>query len=198
MTIEVVLESEDLMRLIVEHLDPTSIVALGRVSRDARTALRAAIRGAPDLLVRAACNACALTKTQLMGWFALTSLEADALPRSQYVRQRRSEGRASTSYTGRVGALPLRLGRLWRPTEPVTVRRMHWAKVCGHCARFAKVFSGRRPTSTADGMATFTQLTTELMCMRPPRPRAAGRRRARASRPAAAAPRHAARPAAHA
>ena len=90
MTIEVVLESEDLMRLIVEHLDPTSIVALGRVSRDARTALRAAIRGAPDLLVRAACNACALTKTQLMGWFALTSAEADALPRSQYVRLRGS------------------------------------------------------------------------------------------------------------
>ena len=90
MTIEVVLESEDLMRLIVEHLDPTSIVALGRVSRDARTALRAAIRGAPDLLVRAACNACALTKTQLMGWFALTSAEADALPRSQYMRLRGS------------------------------------------------------------------------------------------------------------
>ena len=58
------------------------------VSRSARTGLRAAIRGAPDLLVRAACNAGALTKTQLMGWFALTSLEADALPRSQYMRLR--------------------------------------------------------------------------------------------------------------
>ena len=84
MTIEVVLESEDLTSLIVECLDPTSIVALGRVSRNVRTALRAAIRGAPNLLVRAACNAGTLTKTQLIGWFALTSLEADAMPRSQY------------------------------------------------------------------------------------------------------------------
>ena len=88
MTAEIVLESEDLMSLIMEHVDPTSIVALGRVCRNARTGLRAAIRGTPDLLVKVACNAGALTKTQLMGWFALTSLEADALPRSQYVRLR--------------------------------------------------------------------------------------------------------------
>jgi hypothetical protein len=72
----------------VEYLDPTSIVALGRVSRNAHTALRAAIRGAPNLLVRVARNAGALTKSQLIGWFGLTSLEADALPRSQYVRLR--------------------------------------------------------------------------------------------------------------
>jgi len=88
MTPKAVLESEDLMSLIMEHLDPTSIVALSRVSRNARIALRAAIRGTPDLLVKAACNAGALTKTQLMGWFALTSFEADALPRSQYMRLR--------------------------------------------------------------------------------------------------------------
>ena len=88
MTAEAILEGEDLMSLVVVYLDPTSIVALGRVSRNARTGLRAAIRGAPDLLVRAACNAGALTKTQLMGWFALTSPEADALPRSQYMRLR--------------------------------------------------------------------------------------------------------------
>ena len=90
MTVEVVLESEDLTSLIVAYLDPASIVALGCVSHSVRTALRAAIRGAPNLLVRAACNAGALTKTQLMGWFALTSIEADALPRSQYVRLRGS------------------------------------------------------------------------------------------------------------
>ena len=88
--LHVVLESEDLASLIAEHLDPTSIVALSRVSRDVRAALRAAIRGAPSLLVRAACNSGALTKTQLMGWFALTSVEADTLPRSQYVRLRGS------------------------------------------------------------------------------------------------------------
>jgi hypothetical protein len=88
MAVSVVLESEDLTSLIVEYLDPTSIVALGRVSRDVRTAMRSAIRGAPNLLVRVARNAGALTKSQLIGWFGLTSLEADALPRSQYVRLR--------------------------------------------------------------------------------------------------------------
>ena len=80
-----IFESEDLTSLIAEYLDPYSIVALGRVSRTARTTLRAAICSAPDLLVKAACNAGSLTKKQLMGWFALTSLEGDALPRSQYV-----------------------------------------------------------------------------------------------------------------
>ena len=88
--LKVVLESEDIASLIAEQLCPTSIVALGRVSRDVRVALRVAIRGAPSLLVRAARNAGALTKTQLMGFLALTSAEADALPRSQYVRLRGS------------------------------------------------------------------------------------------------------------
>lgn len=88
MALEAVLESEDIASLIAEQLDPTSVVALGRVSRDVRAALRVAIRGAPSLLVRAARNAGALTKTQLMGFLALTSAEADALPRSQYVRMR--------------------------------------------------------------------------------------------------------------
>ena len=88
--LKVVLESEDIASLIAEQLCPTSIVALGRVSRDVRVALRVAIRGAPSLLVRAARNAGALTKTQLMGFLALTSAEADTLPRSQYVRLRGS------------------------------------------------------------------------------------------------------------
>ena len=35
--------------------------------------------------MQAADNARALTKTELMGWFALSSAEANALPRSQYV-----------------------------------------------------------------------------------------------------------------
>ena len=86
--LQAVLESEDITSLIVEQLDPTSIVALGRVSRDVRVALWVAIRGAPSLLVRAARNAGALTKTQLMGFLALTSAEVNALPRSQYVRLR--------------------------------------------------------------------------------------------------------------
>ena len=44
MTAEAALESEDLMSLIAEYLDPTSIVALGRVCRNVRTALRRARR----------------------------------------------------------------------------------------------------------------------------------------------------------
>ena len=88
--LKVVLESEDIASLIAEQLCPTSIVALGRVSRDVRVALRVAIRGAPSLLLRAARNAGALTKTQLMGFLTLTSAEADTLPRSQYVRLRGS------------------------------------------------------------------------------------------------------------
>ena len=85
---EAVFKSEDLTGLILERLDPRSIIALGRVSRNTRTAQRAAICGAPNLLVTAARNMGAMTKTQLTGWFALTSLEADILPRSQYVRLR--------------------------------------------------------------------------------------------------------------
>ena len=88
MAVGMVLGSEDLASLVAEHLDHTSIVALGRVSRGVRSALRSAIRGAPHLLARGARNAGALTKTQLMGFFALTSAEADTLPRSQYVRLR--------------------------------------------------------------------------------------------------------------
>ena len=84
----VVLESVDLASLVAEHLDPTAIVALGRVSRDVRSSVRSVIRGAPRLLALAARNAGALTKTQLMGFLALTSAEADALPRSQYARLR--------------------------------------------------------------------------------------------------------------
>ena len=84
----VVLESVDLASLVAEHLDPTAIVALGRVSRDVRSAVRSVIHGAPRLLALAARNAGALTKTQLMGFLALTSAEADALPRSQYARLR--------------------------------------------------------------------------------------------------------------
>ena len=90
MSIKAVLESDDCMSIIIKHLVPASFVSLGRVSRDVRVALRAAIGGAPCLLVSAACNAGALTKAQLIGWFALTSAEADALPRSQYVRRRGS------------------------------------------------------------------------------------------------------------
>lgn len=85
--LEAVLECSDLAVLVLGGLDPASMVALDRVSRSTRAAKAAAIRDSPRLLVRAAENARALTKTQLMGWFALSSAEADALPRSQYMRR---------------------------------------------------------------------------------------------------------------
>ena len=84
------LECVDVASCIMEHLEPASIVALARVGRGVRAAQRGAIRGTPRLLVAAACNVGALTKTQLMGWFALTSAEANTLPRARYVRMRGS------------------------------------------------------------------------------------------------------------
>lgn len=87
-----VFESADLIEVVLGHLDPMSIVALGRVNRGVRAAQRVALRGDPRLLVQAAENARSLTKTQMMGWFALRSAEADTMPRSQYVRRRCSGG----------------------------------------------------------------------------------------------------------
>ena len=87
-----VFESADLIGVVLGHLDPMSIVALGCINRGVRAAQRVALRGDPRLLVQAAENARSLTKTQMMGWFALRSAEADALPRSQYVRRRCSGG----------------------------------------------------------------------------------------------------------
>ena len=86
-TLATVLEQLDLAVLVLGGLDPASMVALGRVSRNVRAARDAAISAAPRLLVQAAENAGALTKTHLMGWFALTSAEADALPRARYMRR---------------------------------------------------------------------------------------------------------------
>lgn len=86
-TLETVLDCTDLAILVLGGLDPASMVALGRVSRSVRAARSAAIGASPRLLVQIAENARALTKTQLMGWFALSSAEADALPRAQYMRR---------------------------------------------------------------------------------------------------------------
>ena len=83
-----VLECVDVASCVMEHLEPPSIVALARVGRGVRAAQRDAIRGTPRLLVAAACNVRALTKAQLIGWFALTSAEANTLPRARYVRMR--------------------------------------------------------------------------------------------------------------
>ena len=81
------LESTDVATLVLGHLDTTSMVALGRTSRGVRAAQRFAIRNSPQLLVAAASNGYALTKGQLMGWFALCSTEADQLPRTRHKRR---------------------------------------------------------------------------------------------------------------
>ena len=81
------LECTDVATLVLGHLDTTSMVALGRTSRGVRAAQRFAIRNSPQLLVAAASNGYALTKGQLMGWFALCSAEADELPRTRHKRR---------------------------------------------------------------------------------------------------------------
>ena len=80
------LESPDVAILVLSSLNTTSMVALGRVSRAVRAAQRGAITNSPHLLVVAALNSNVLTKSQLMGWFALQSAEADTLPRTKHRR----------------------------------------------------------------------------------------------------------------
>ena len=113
-----VLECVDVASCIVEHLEPASIVALARVGRGVRAAQRDAIRGAPRLLVAAACNRGALTKTQLMGWFALTSAEANALPRARYVRMRGG----GFYFLYREGAFELALSAILKSGKPSAQR----------------------------------------------------------------------------
>ena len=87
MPLAVLLETIDVAALVIGHLDAKSVVALGRTSRDVRAAQRSAIHDSPQLLVSAASNACMLTKSQMMGWFALCGSEADELPRERYLRR---------------------------------------------------------------------------------------------------------------
>jgi len=81
------LETTDVAALVLGRLDTTSMAALGRASRGVRAAQRSAIRDSPHLLVAAASNALALTKGQLVGWFALCDAEADRLPRTRHKRR---------------------------------------------------------------------------------------------------------------
>jgi hypothetical protein len=73
--------------MVLGHLDPISIVALGCVSRTIRASQRAAIRAELRLLVIAAKVAGAMTKSHFMGWFGLTSMEADRFPHQFYTRR---------------------------------------------------------------------------------------------------------------
>ena len=108
----------------------------------ARAAQRAAIRASPSLLAAAARNADrALTKTALMGWFALTSSEADALPRAKYARARPGGGfyylyradafdRAAEVVAARDGMWASRLDRRrsWAKTNELKRPRRGWVK----------------------------------------------------------------------
>ena len=86
--LRVTFESPDLTALVLRNLDPVSVVALGRVSREIRAAQRSAIHAESlSLLVTVASNAKTLTKGQFRGWFALSSMEADALPREMCTRR---------------------------------------------------------------------------------------------------------------
>ena len=85
---EALLSCPDLVETLLSLLDHVSSVALSRTCSAALAAQRAAIRANPLLLAAAARNADrAFTKTALMGWFALTSTEADALPRTRHHRR---------------------------------------------------------------------------------------------------------------
>ena len=92
-SIEALLSCPDLLESILRHLDHSSFAALGRVCWSARVAERAAVRANPALLAVAARNGGrAFTKSACMGWFALTSCEADTLPRSMHARTRPGGG----------------------------------------------------------------------------------------------------------
>ena len=86
MSLVELLESTDVATLVLGRLDTTSMVNLSRVSRGVRVVQRKAISDSPQLLVAAALNTNALTKGQLMGWFALQGAEADMLPRTRHKR----------------------------------------------------------------------------------------------------------------
>ena len=86
MSLVELLESTDVATLVLGRLDTTSMVNLSRVSRGVRVLQRKAISDSPQLLVAAALNTNALTKGQLMGWFALKGVEADMLPRTRHKR----------------------------------------------------------------------------------------------------------------
>ena len=86
MSILALLNSSDVATLVFGSLNTTSMVALSRVSRGLRAVQRMAISDSPQLLVAAALNTNALTKGQLMGWFALQGAEADMLPRTRHKR----------------------------------------------------------------------------------------------------------------
>jgi hypothetical protein len=88
MAVSAVLGNEDLLHLILQHagLSPAAFVAVSRVSK----AWHSTCMRDSNLMLSAALRATVLTKRVLMGLLALSSREADSLPR--YTRLRRGGG----------------------------------------------------------------------------------------------------------
>ena len=77
-----VLEHTDLISLVLARLDPKETSALSQTCRDAHAVLRSTLDTSPKLLVAIARNSTRdMLKLHVMGWFGLTSAEADGLPR---------------------------------------------------------------------------------------------------------------------
>ena len=85
------LEQPDTCALVLGHLDPRGAIALGRTCRGAHAAFRTGVADSLQLLATIAGNHDRLlTKAHFMGFFALSSAEADSLPRQ--VRPRKGGG----------------------------------------------------------------------------------------------------------
>lgn len=85
---EVLLDCADVFECVLRRLDPRSAVALARTCSAAHSHHFMVIGANPSLLGAVAGNADrALTRTALMGWFALTISEASTIKHAMYARR---------------------------------------------------------------------------------------------------------------
>lgn len=93
MALSAVLDHPELSGLVLRHLSPSNVTALARASQTAHKAVADAFDAAPELLGAVARNhSRSLLKAHVMEWFALTSREADQLPRTTHPRRGRGGG----------------------------------------------------------------------------------------------------------
>ena len=85
---EALLDCTDVFECILRRLDPQSAISLSRTCSAAHSRFYAVFGANPPLLAAVAGNADrALTKTAMVGWFALTSFEASAIKHAVYARK---------------------------------------------------------------------------------------------------------------
>jgi hypothetical protein len=78
----------DVYECILRELDPQSAIALSQTCSAAYKLYHAVLDTSPSLLATVASNADrALTKSAIMGWFALTSSEASGIHHAVYLRR---------------------------------------------------------------------------------------------------------------